>query len=77
MPARQEYGHHPVAPDMHPPNTFIPPQAERIPQRPRMPRIEDLPMPAQRQILQKRGELATSISRTSNARVCSSASPPD
>ena len=39
------------------PNTFIPPQAERIQQRPRMPRIEDLPMPAQRQILQKRGEL--------------------
>ena len=30
---------------------FIPPQAERIPQRPRMPRIEELPMPAQRQIL--------------------------
>jgi len=54
--SRQDYGHHhPVAPDM--PNTFIPPQAERIQQRPRMPRIEDLPMPAQRQILQKRGEL--------------------
>ncbi len=52
---RQDYGHHPVAPDM--PNAFIPPQAERIPQRPRMPRIEDLPMPAQRQILAKRGEL--------------------
>lgn len=52
---RQDYGHHPVAPDM--PNSFIPPQAERVPQRPRMPRIEDLPMPAQRQILQKRGEL--------------------
>jgi cell division protein FtsZ len=46
---------HPIAPDM--PNAFIPPQAERVPQRPRMPRIEDLPMPAQRQILQKRGEL--------------------
>ena len=52
---RQDYGHHPVAPEM--PNAFIPPQAERVPQRPRMPRIEDLPMPAQRQILQKRGEL--------------------
>jgi cell division protein FtsZ len=52
---RQDYSHHPVAPDM--PNAFIPPQAERVPQRPRMPRIEDLPMPAQRQILQKRGEL--------------------
>jgi cell division protein FtsZ len=49
------YGHHPVVPDM--PNTFIPPQAERVPQRPRMPRMEDLPMPAQRQILAKRGQL--------------------
>lgn len=46
---------YPVAPDM--PRTFIPPQAERVPQRARMPRIEDLPMPAQRQILAKRGEL--------------------
>jgi len=56
MDARQDgYGQAPVAPDM--PGAFIPPQAERVPQRPRMPRIEDLPMPAQRQILAKRGEL--------------------
>lgn len=52
---RQDGYRHPIAPDM--PNTFIPPQAERVPQRARMPRIEDLPMPAQRQIMQKRGEL--------------------
>ncbi|GIK81492.1 MAG: cell division protein FtsZ [Pseudorhodoplanes sp.] len=37
---------------------FIPPEAERPVQRPqRMPRIEDLPMPAQREIRAKRGEL--------------------
>ena len=53
--ARQDAYRSPIAPDM--PNNFIPPQAERVPQRPRMPRIEDLPMPAQRQIMQKRGEL--------------------
>jgi cell division protein FtsZ len=53
--ARQDAHRSPIAPEM--PNTFIPPQAERVPQRPRMPRIEDLPMPAQRQIMQKRGEL--------------------
>jgi cell division protein FtsZ len=55
MDPRTDHARHPVAPDM--PNTFIPPQAERVPQRPRMPRMEDLPMPAQRQILAKRGEL--------------------
>ena len=53
-PGRQDYASQP-APEM--PNTFIPPQAERVMQRPRMPRIEDLPMPAQRQIMAKRGEL--------------------
>jgi cell division protein FtsZ len=55
MEPRQDGYRHPIAPDM--PNTFIPPQPERVPQRPRMPRIEDLPMPAQRQIMAKRGEL--------------------
>ena len=40
------------------PETFIPPQPERVMQRPRMPRIEDLPMPAQREIRAQRGELA-------------------
>jgi cell division protein FtsZ len=57
-PVRQDYGHHHHQPAPEMPNTFIPPQAERVQQRPRMPRIEDLPMPAQRQIMAKRGELA-------------------
>jgi cell division protein FtsZ len=40
------------------PETFIPPQAERAPVRtPRMPRIEELPMPAQAELRQARGEL--------------------
>ncbi|MET4800120.1 cell division protein FtsZ [Bradyrhizobium sp. LB11.1] len=40
------------------PETFIPPQAERAPVRaPRMPRIEELPMPAQAEIRQARGEV--------------------
>ncbi|MGY3030870.1 cell division protein FtsZ [Bradyrhizobium sp. USDA 4354] len=40
------------------PENFIPPQAERPPVRaPRMPRIEDLPMPAQAEIRQARGEV--------------------
>jgi cell division protein FtsZ len=40
------------------PTSFIPPQAERIPNRgPRMPRIDELPLPAQNQIRAKRGEL--------------------
>jgi cell division protein FtsZ len=40
------------------PETFIPPQAERGPVRaPRMPRIEELPMPAQAELRQARGEM--------------------
>src|SRR6266404_1697731 len=40
-----------------PPETFIPPPAERAPLRPpRMPKFEDLPMPAQNEIRQARGE---------------------
>jgi cell division protein FtsZ len=40
------------------PETFIPPQAERAPVRaPRMPRLEELPMPAQAEIRQARGEV--------------------
>jgi cell division protein FtsZ len=39
------------------PRAFIPPAAERVPTRPRMPRIEDLPLPAQREIRARRGEL--------------------
>jgi cell division protein FtsZ len=38
------------------PPVFMPPQPERIMQRPRMPRIEDLPVPAQRQLRAKQGE---------------------
>ena len=39
------------------PETFIPQAAERAPQRaPRMPKFEDLPMPAQAEIRQARGE---------------------
>lgn len=40
------------------PSTFIPPAAERAPLRaPRMPKFEDLPMPAQAQIRQASGEV--------------------
>jgi cell division protein FtsZ len=38
--------------------TFIPPHPERVPQRPRMPRIDELPPQAQREIQAHRGELA-------------------
>src|SRR5207248_2259226 len=40
------------------PAAFIPPQPERMPLRaPRMPRIDELPLPAQNEIRAKRGEL--------------------
>ncbi|MDH6259348.1 cell division protein FtsZ [Bradyrhizobium sp. BR13661] len=40
------------------PETFIPPQAERAPARaPRMPRLDELPMPAQAELRQARGEV--------------------
>jgi cell division protein FtsZ len=40
------------------PATFIPPAAEKMPVRPaRMPRFEELPMPAQNEIRQARGEV--------------------
>lgn len=40
------------------PENFIPPQAERPPVRaPRMPRLEELPMPAQAELRQARGEV--------------------
>ncbi len=45
------------APEPAPPETFIPQAAERAPSRaPRMPKFEDLPMPAQNEIRQARGE---------------------
>ncbi|MGE0062229.1 MAG: cell division protein FtsZ [Xanthobacteraceae bacterium] len=40
-----------------PAKTFIPPQAERVLRQPRMPRIDELPLPAQNQINAQRGEL--------------------
>jgi cell division protein FtsZ len=47
----------PVA-ESAPPETFIPQAAERPPSRaPRMPKFEDLPMPAQNEIRQARGEV--------------------
>ena len=45
------------APDPMTPETFIPPQAERPVRSPRMPRIEELPMPAQAELRQARGEV--------------------
>jgi cell division protein FtsZ len=40
------------------PKEFVPPLPERLPPRgPRMPRIDELPVPAQNEILAKRGEL--------------------
>jgi cell division protein FtsZ len=46
-------------PEPHEPEAFIPPQPERMPTRAmRMPRIEELPIPAQNEIRARRGELA-------------------
>jgi cell division protein FtsZ len=52
----------PAAPPPPPTNQehfapFIPPQPERVMQRPRMPRIDELPPQAQREIMAHRGEL--------------------
>jgi cell division protein FtsZ len=45
-------------PEAEQPSAFIPPQAERMPLRaPRMPRIDELPLPAQNEIRARRGEL--------------------
>ena len=38
------------------PEAFIPPQPERLARAPRMPRIDELPMPAQNEIRARRGE---------------------
>jgi cell division protein FtsZ len=44
------------------PAVFIPPQPERVENRgPRMPRIDELPMPAQNEIRQQRGELSEEL----------------
>jgi cell division protein FtsZ len=48
----------PATQDSAAPKTFIPPQPERIPSRtPRMPRMDELPIPAQNEIRARRGEL--------------------
>jgi cell division protein FtsZ len=45
-------------PERQEPSAFIPPPAERVPPRgPRMPRIDELPIPAQNEIRARRGEL--------------------
>jgi cell division protein FtsZ len=54
-----EPGHEAARPEpREAPKNFIPPEAERVPMRPRMPRIEDLPLPAQKEIRARRGELS-------------------
>jgi cell division protein FtsZ len=48
----------PLSQEPPPPRHFIPPQPERAPSRAaRMPRIEDLPLPAQNEIRASRGEM--------------------
>ncbi len=48
----------PSGPEPHEPEAFIPPQPERVPSRAlRMPRIDELPVPAQNEIRARRGEL--------------------
>jgi cell division protein FtsZ len=45
-------------PEVLEPAAFIPPQAERLPPRPpRMPRLDELPVPAQNEIRARRGEV--------------------
>ncbi len=47
-----------LKPDVLEPAAFIPPQAERLPARPpRMPRLDELPVPAQNEIRARRGEV--------------------
>jgi cell division protein FtsZ len=49
-------------PEDEQPAAFIPPQPERVPQRaPRMPRIDELPLPAQNEIRAKRGEFRSEL----------------
>ncbi len=47
-----------TGPEPHEPAAFIPPQPERLPPRvPRMPRLDELPVPAQNEIRARRGEV--------------------
>jgi len=43
--------------DTPPPQAFIPPQPEQVARPPRMPRIDELPLPAQNELRAQRGEL--------------------
>jgi cell division protein FtsZ len=47
----------PTVDETEDPADFIPPQAEPMPRTPRMPRIDELPVPAQNEIRAQRGEL--------------------
>jgi cell division protein FtsZ len=47
----------PTVDEMEDPADFIPPQAEPVPRGPRMPRLDELPVPAQNEIRAQRGEL--------------------
>ncbi len=51
----QDLPEHPMAAEVPP--SFIPPLPEHIAKRPRMPRMDELPLPAQRELRAKRGEL--------------------
>jgi cell division protein FtsZ len=46
------------APEPHMPAAYIPPAPERMARTPRMPRIDELPLPAQNEIRAQRGEIA-------------------
>jgi cell division protein FtsZ len=48
----------PAMDEMDDPADFIPPQAEPVQRTPRMPRLDELPVPAQNEIRAHRGELA-------------------
>jgi cell division protein FtsZ len=48
----------PVQAELPTPATFIPPAPERTMRQPRMPRIDELPLPAQNEMRAQRGELA-------------------
>jgi len=49
----------PTQAELPTPATFIPPAPERTLRQPRMPRIDELPLPAQNEMRAQRGELAT------------------
>jgi cell division protein FtsZ len=48
----------PAQAELPTPATFIPPAAERVLRQPRMPRIDELPLPAQNEMRAQRGELS-------------------